>query len=497
LDLEKTEKIARRSYVKYVGAAIVVAAVAGGAGYYYLQSREAEERKAGHFAGTEIAFMTPDPPATEVLSQADDLLQKHGIKIKIIKTSLADHNEKMMMELTSHSGSVDVMEQMVEHVGMNYKYYVPMEEKVKEWGINLGDYVEYAIQDSGYFDEEHKFNPRGGGSVLYNLPNCATMDIYPYRKDWFEDPNEQAAFKEKYEYDLMPPEDGYAWKEFCDVLEFFTRPEQGLYGYAEPLDPREAVVTTRPEAFTRKIYYTDANGVPSFNVPGNVEALALHQYWYKQGWVVPGSTAITGDIVSEEMLRGHCAVTLLWIHLSGPFESEDSPIKGKVGYMVSPSWKEPRGKPRPLPPGVTSWVVPGSTYNAPSGSWNIGVNKDSKHIDEAFVFCKWFLSTEVQKKGSLLTGFVGATKAVYDDPEIKEKFPYTLTARKCWSPEHSWICIPRVPEMGEMYGATTNLIQEAMSKFRDPKEVLDECQAAVVKIWNKAGYPTEGEYAPW
>jgi multiple sugar transport system substrate-binding protein len=495
--MEKKEEIGRRGYIKYVGAGIVAVAVAGGAGYYAYQSKQIEERKAGHFAGTEITFMTPDPPATEVLIQADDLEKKHGIKVKVIKTSLADHNEKMMMELTSHAGNVDVMEQMVEHVGMNYKYYVPMEEKVKEWGINLDDYIEFALQASGYFDEEHKFSPRGGGSVLYNIPNCATIDLYTYRKDWFEDPDEQAAFKERYGYDLTPPEDGYAMKEFCDVLEFFTRPEEGIYGLAEAADPREAVVTTRPEAFSRGIYYTDAKGVPAFNNPGNVEALALHQYWYKQGWVVPGSTTITGDILADELLRGHCAMCLIWIHMSGPFESEDSPLKGKVGYMVPPSWKEWRGKSRPLPPGVTSWVVPGSTYRAPSGGWNLGVNKDSKHIDEAFVFVKWFTSHEVQKKGSLATGFIGATKSVYDDPEIQEKFPYTKVARKCWSPEHSWTCIPRVPEMGEMYAATTHLIQEALSKLRDPKEVLDECQEAVVKIWKKAGYPTEGEYAPW
>lgn len=488
--MEKTEKIGRRSYVKYVGAAIVVAAVAGGAGYYAMQRPQVEERK-------EVTFMTCEPTATIVTSQADDLLEKHGIKINVIRTDLAEHNDKMMMELTSHSGSVDVMQQMVEHVGMNYKYYAPFETKIKELGINTDDFIEYAIQNSGYFDDAHKFSPKGGGSVLYNLPNNATEEIYAFRKDWFEDPKEQDAFKEKYGYDLMPPEDGYAIKEWCDVLEFFTRPEEKRWGYVESMDPREAIVTTWPEAFSLGIYYTDANGVPSFNVPQRIEALALHQYWYKQGWAVPGSTSVYGSLVAEEMLKGQTAICFGWIHMFGPLEKEGSPLKGKLGYMVPPSWKEFRGKPRPLPPGVTSWVKAGSTYRAPNGSWNLGVNKDSKRIDEAFVFCKWLLSPEVQKKGSLDTGFIGSIKQIFDDPEIKEKFPYTLTARKLWSTEHSWICIPRVPEMGEMYGATTNLIQEAISKFRDPKEVLDECQANVVKIWEKAGYPTEGEYAPW
>jgi multiple sugar transport system substrate-binding protein len=494
--MEKTEKISRRSYIKYVGAAIVAAAVAGGAGYYYIQSKEAEERKAGRFAGTEIAYMSPDPIATIALSQAADLEQKHGIKLKVVRTSMVDHNEKMMLELTSHAGSIDVMQQMVEHVGMNYKYYVPAADKVKEWGIDLNDFVDFALANAHYSDQ-YKFSPLGGGDVLYNLPTNATHDLYVYRREWFEDPKEQAAFKEKYGYDIMPPEDGYALKEFCDVIEFFTRPEEGRYGYAESLDPREAVVTTRPEAFSRGIYYTDRNGVPSFNHPENVEALALHQYWYKQGWVAPGSTATTTEEIFQTAYKGKAAVILNWAHYMGPFEAEDSPVKGKMDYMVPPSWKEPRGTARSLPPGVTSWVKVGSTYNAPAGTWNVGVNKDSKHIDEAFVFCRWLLSAEVEKKGALETGFLMASKSVWEDPEIQQKFPYIKAARKCWSPEHSWICIPRVPEMGEMYAATTHLIQEAMSKFRDPKEVLDECQDAVAKIWSKAGYPTQGEYAPW
>lgn len=44
---------------------------------------------------------------------------------------------------------------------------------------------------------------------------------FSYRKDWFEDPKEKAAFKAKYKYDLDVPK---TWKELGDIAEFFHRP---------------------------------------------------------------------------------------------------------------------------------------------------------------------------------------------------------------------------------------------------------------------------------
>ena len=50
-----------------------------------------------------------------------------------------------------------------------------------------------------------------------------------YRKDLFEDPDEMAAFKAKYGYDLAVPK---TWAELLDIAKFFTRPDEGLYGVA-------------------------------------------------------------------------------------------------------------------------------------------------------------------------------------------------------------------------------------------------------------------------
>merc|ERR1711881_182788 len=50
-----------------------------------------------------------------------------------------------------------------------------------------------------------------------------------YRKDLFENPAEQKSFQSKYGYALAPPK---TYSQLRDVAEFFTRPEQNLYGIA-------------------------------------------------------------------------------------------------------------------------------------------------------------------------------------------------------------------------------------------------------------------------
>ena len=50
---------------------------------------------------------------------------------------------------------------------------------------------------------------------------------WAYRKDWFDDPAEKAAFKKKYKRELAVPE---TWDDLKTIAEFFTRPDKKRYG---------------------------------------------------------------------------------------------------------------------------------------------------------------------------------------------------------------------------------------------------------------------------
>lgn len=56
------------------------------------------------------------------------------------------------------------------------------------------------------------------------------MFINTYRSDLFENDGERNAFQGKYGYELAPAKD---YKQYRDTAEFFTRPDQNLYGSVE------------------------------------------------------------------------------------------------------------------------------------------------------------------------------------------------------------------------------------------------------------------------
>lgn len=59
----------------------------------------------------------------------------------------------------------------------------------------------------------------GPDGDLYQLPDQQFANLYWFRKDWFDNPDLKARFKEKYGYDLGVPVN---WSAYEDIADFFT-----------------------------------------------------------------------------------------------------------------------------------------------------------------------------------------------------------------------------------------------------------------------------------
>jgi len=90
--------------------------------------------------------------------------------------------------------------------------------KADPGGINLTDYPLRTFGAQALVDGK-----------FIAIPTMGALGILSYRKDLFDDPNEQAAYKAKYGVDLKPPE---TWEEYEQIGQFFTRPDKGLWGYS-------------------------------------------------------------------------------------------------------------------------------------------------------------------------------------------------------------------------------------------------------------------------
>jgi len=69
----------------------------------------------------------------------------------------------------------------------------------------------------------------GADGDLYQLPDQQFANLYWFRKDWFDREDLQAAFKEKYGYDLGVPVN---WSAYEDIAEFFSNDVKEIDGTA-------------------------------------------------------------------------------------------------------------------------------------------------------------------------------------------------------------------------------------------------------------------------
>ena len=67
----------------------------------------------------------------------------------------------------------------------------------------------------------------GPDGDLYQLPDQQFANLYWFRKDWFDQPELQAAFKKKYGYDLGVPVN---WSAYEDIAEFFSNDVKNIDG---------------------------------------------------------------------------------------------------------------------------------------------------------------------------------------------------------------------------------------------------------------------------
>lgn len=142
---------------------------------------------------------------------------KTGYKVEIgAKLIHPELNEHIASCYSAGKGDYDLIS--------THSKYAPSQ---KQWLTSL---------DGDISDEElSKFIPstidlmRIEGELM-QLPRNIDVKLLYYRSDLFGDEIEQKEFKDKYGYELKPPE---TWSQLKDIAEFFTHPPE-LYGFVFP-----------------------------------------------------------------------------------------------------------------------------------------------------------------------------------------------------------------------------------------------------------------------
>lgn len=338
-------------------------------------------------------------------------------------------------------------------------------------------YIKYLEPLDGYFSNEdlRDFLPglldacRRDGQ-LWMIPRHADISGLFYRTDLFNDPAQQAAFRQKYGRELTVPQ---TWNEFAEVATFFFRPPD-LYG---------TQFAGTEEALTGRFYeilfssggeFINDAGQAAFNSPAGVAAAEMLQSLYQQQVMPPDMNTYLWDDLANKFANGQVALYIEWHSYSSYFQNPDvSKIAGRFDIA-----RQPAG--------------PGGIHGGWAGAHAFSIPKSSQNKAAAASLIKFLTNPEnMYDEGKI--GFLVVRTSVWDrlihdakskgDPfKTKE-----LELAKLQLSEDF-----RTPPLMASYIPASNILFPMLQKIifegADAQETLDKAAEAVDLMLAESGF---------
>jgi multiple sugar transport system substrate-binding protein len=297
--------------------------------------------------------------------------------------------------------------------------------------------------------------------------------MFYYRKDKLEDPAEQEAFKAKYGKDLAVPA---TYEDYRNVVEFFTRPDEKLYGAAEWRVKGAAYWWFWQRLWSNGGTYFNDDMTAAINSEAGVKALEdmkdLNQF------MPPDVLSFGYAETVEAMSNGSVFSNITWPaaakNVSDPANSKTS---GMWGYATVPGYAS--GAPK-------SMSAPG---------YNLIVNDNSDKNKEAlYLYTQWLTSPEnlieANKNPAGNTDVI--RESIFADPSMQGAFPGDdgyLDAQKANLAQA--VPDPILPGYTEYTQALEIEISEFLTGNKEAKDALDSAASQWEDITDGFGRDTQ------
>jgi len=262
-----------------------------------------------------------------------DDFSKAGITIKITEVPFEGVYEKLKTEFVAGTGAFDVVTFYPAYMGdyASNGYLEPLDsylakEPAAAWGANQEDVLP---------PFRELYNKWAGKT--YALTIDGDVHVMIYRKDLFENADEQAAYKAKYGTDLKAPE---TWADWLQVGAFFTRPkgeklagqtlDRDFFGSAEFAKRGFSYAWFIDRWASSGQVYFDDKMVPQVNTP---EAVAGLQNFVDSLKNAPPDVRAYGyDELRDALLKGNVAMVVQWTDV--PKKGADPASSTVVGKLA-------------------------------------------------------------------------------------------------------------------------------------------------------------------
>ncbi|MCU4975452.1 sugar ABC transporter substrate-binding protein [Halobacteria archaeon AArc-m2/3/4] len=287
----------------------------------------------------------------------------------------------------------------------------------------------------------------------YGVPYHDGPELFHYREDLFESVAEQRAFRAEYGRPLTVPR---TWSEFLEVAEFFTRPEEDLWGsvVAAVPDGHNNVYDFLIHLWSRGGQVIDDDGTPAFNSDAGREALEFYHDLIHEHEVVPPESVELESVESGEFYaEGKAAMMWNWAGFGAMAESEDAPVFGRTNYGLIPRGDDPDGV-------HTSLTV----------LYGLTIPAGSNHPELAYDFIRHATTTEGDKI-TTVEGASGTRFSTWRDPEILRSNTFYSVLEEINT--NAVNTLPQLPEYVELNEILNEMVESVVVKrSATPDEAL-------------------------
>lgn len=351
------------------------------------------------FAAEQLTILWAEwDPANYLQELVKDYEKLSGVKVKVETTPWPDFQTKAFREFAAKGDAYDMVvgDSQWLGAGSTAGHYVDLTDFFKKHDVEK---LMAPATVAGYAEYPPK------SKKFWAIPLEGDANGWSYRKDWFEDPKEKAAFKKKYGYDLNVPKD---YKQLRDIAEFFHRPAQKRYGVALYTDNSYDALAMGIESIMFS-YGGELGDYATYKVRGiinskeNIEALKLYKELYK--FTPPGWGKVFFLENNQAITEGLAAMSMNFFAF---FPALANPATNKhakgTGFFANPAG-------------------PGGKRFAALGGQGVSIVAYSKKQAEAMKFLEWFIKDETQQKWADLGGYTCSAK-VLSSEKFRKATPY-------------------------------------------------------------------------
>ncbi len=398
-------------------------------------------------------------PADYLQELVKDYEKQTGVKVKVETVPWPDFQTKAFREFAARGDAYDMVVGDSQWLGAGSTggHYVDLTGFFQKHGVaktmapaTVEGYAEY---------------PKGS-AAYWAIPLEGDADGWAYRKDWFEDPKEKAAFKKKYGYELGVPK---TWSNLRDIAEFFYRPNEKRYGIAIYTDNTYDALVMGYENVLFS-YGGELGDYRTYKVNGYINskeaiaALELYKELYK--FTPPGWGKVFFQENNQAITEGLAAMSMNFFAF---FPALNNPATNKhaksTGYFANPAG-------------------PGGKRFAALGGQGISVIKYSKKQAESMKFLEWFIRDDVQEKWAELGGYTCNAKVLQSD-KFRKATPYNEAFyQTMFMVKDFWA----VPEYAELLDAMNKRLHPYVVGGKGTaKQALDGVAADWERIFKRYG----------